>query len=172
MAGILGVIASGKIASGGGGGGSPLITAQTLGTVSGVFNGWVGCKITVGGANITVSQLARWVISGNSAVHALHIRDSAGAVVVVTSVNNSGAPAAAYLYAACTPTVLTAGQVYYIMSEEANGGDSFYDGDTTVTSVAAVTVENSVYSLSGTGVPSVAYGAGFSYGPLNATFSL
>lgn len=133
------------------------------------FNGWVGCGFTVGGSNITVTDLGRWVISGNSASHDLTIMDGSGAILVTATINTSGL-SVGYNYVSCTPTVLTAGNTYYIMSLETSGGDQFYDIGT-VTSTAAGTIITSNYAFFG-GPPLTASSGSVSYVPVNFKYYL
>jgi len=121
------------------------ITSQTLGTLRSNYDGCVGMKITVGGSSITVTQLGRWVVSGNSATHTLKILASDGTVVVSANINTSGLTAAQFNYVVITSTVLSASTSYYIVSTEANGGDQWYNNDTAITHTAAATVPNSAH---------------------------
>jgi hypothetical protein len=86
----------------------------------------VGFELTVGSTGITVTQLGRWVISGNSGTHTLAIYDNSCNLVVSTTINTSGL-SVGYNYVSITPTVLSASAVYYVFSSETNGGDQWYD---------------------------------------------
>jgi hypothetical protein len=52
--------------AGGGGGDAAFVTGEALGTIRNDFSGHVGFNVTIGGADITVTQLDRWVVSGNN----------------------------------------------------------------------------------------------------------
>src|SRR5438552_19103935 len=52
---------------------TPFVTSVTLGKLRNDFNGWVGMEITVGGTPVVVSSLARYIISGNTAVHTVKL---------------------------------------------------------------------------------------------------
>lgn len=92
------------------------------------FTGNLGMFITIGGANVTVTHLGRWVVSGNSASHSLYIFDSGCAQIATVTINCSGATPGGFLYAALgSPVTLSAGGRYYVMSGELSGGDQFYD---------------------------------------------
>jgi hypothetical protein len=120
---------------------SPVVYSRT-------GNYWLGCKITIGSASKTVTDIGRWVISGNSATHTLKILlASNNSLVASTSVNCSGATAGAYLYGSCTPATLAANTAYYLVSDE-TGGDSWYD-DCVIANSGIATVNKSVYSING-----------------------
>jgi hypothetical protein len=129
-----------------------IITSTTLGSLRSDYGGWVGCKFTVGGSSITLQTLGRWVVSGNSQTHQINLRDSTGAELAVVTVNTSGATAATYLYGAITPVVLSSGGVYYLTSKENGGGDQWYE-EHTVTASSGVTINNSCYYPTQTGIP-------------------
>lgn len=109
---------------------SPFLIGQSLsnGTRNN-FTGTVGFQFTVGASNLNVTQLGRWVVSGNSLTHDITIYDVAAATVIGTvTVNTSGAPAAAYLYGNLSSAVtLVAGKSYGIESSEVNGGDLWFE---------------------------------------------
>jgi hypothetical protein len=106
---------------------SPFITAFNTAatTTRSDFGGQLGFKFTVGGSNITISELGRWKISGNSQTHTVYILDNAGSVVVSASI--SGGSAGGFVYTTIADTTLSASTVYYCMSSETNGGDQWYD---------------------------------------------
>lgn len=122
------------------------ITSSLATSLRNDFSGEVGFGFTVGASNITVTDLGRWVVSGNSGSHNLRITD--GAVNLVTaSVNTAGQPVG-YLYTPCTPTVLLAGVTYYLFSTEVNTGDQWYN-EGVVTSTAVATILGSYYIFPG-----------------------
>jgi hypothetical protein len=128
-----------------GGGSNPFITGESLGAFqTGVL--CVGFKITVGSAPITVTDLARWVISGNSLSHTVHIYNSNGSVDIISAaVATSGAPAGAFKYVSITPTILSASTSYYVMTDETSNSDNFYDSTTTVTTTTDASVVGWAY---------------------------
>jgi len=161
--------------SGGGGGSTTFVTGQSLGSTRNNFSGCLGYLFTVGGANITVTDLGRWVVSGNSGSHVLTLDNASGTVLASVSVNTSGAPAAAFLYGSITPTVLTASTQYFVGSAEANVGDLFYDDPTTVTTTGDATVNASAFTSDGAcvaGAPSGNTGGLHSYGPVSFKYHL
>jgi hypothetical protein len=148
---------------------TPWVTGQSLGTPQSNLTGCVGVEVTVGGSNITVTDVGRWVISGNSQMHTITIQTTGGSSVVAGTVNTSGAMAGQFLYVAVTPTVLTAAGTYWIGSSETNGGDQWYDDGSVITVTAAATAPFSAYNNGGgcPGAPSINTGGGASYGPVN-----
>lgn len=148
---------------------TPFITAQSLGTLRNNNTGTTGFILQVGPSDLTVDALGRWVVSGNSGSHDVTIYDIAGASVVATAtINTSGATAGDYKYVSITPVTLTAGKRYAIESAETNGGDQWYDDDTTVTQdPTAGTVESAVFSHT-----SAHNGYNNSYGPVNFKFTV
>lgn len=141
------------MATPGGGASNPFVTGQTLVWPRNDFTASLGFKFTVGAANVTVTDLGRWVISGNSGMHLLSLCSGTdgGAPTTLGSVtvNASGATIAAYLYGSITPVTLTAGVSYYIFSDEVNGQDFWYDNNGTLTGSADGTVVGSRYVFGG-----------------------
>jgi hypothetical protein len=128
---------------------APFVTGQTLsGTLQNTYNGWLGFKFTVGNAPITVSQVGRWVVSGNTGTHVVKLVNAStgldvtgGAATVVTA----GAAPGAFQYAALAqPVVLPVNTSYYLVSREPAGGDFYYTpatvlqhtGEASITSAA------------------------------------
>ena len=132
----------------------------------------MGFKFTVGGSPITVSSLGRWVLSGNTASHVMTVVQASSSTVVATgTVNTSGAPTGTFTYASLsTPVILSANTAYYVLSQEATGGDEFYQDNTALTTTSAGTINNSEYYSGG------AYRVGnstgsYSYGPVSFIYS-
>lgn len=129
-----------------------LIVGQSLGTVRNDFEGWVGVTIRVGATPLQVQSLGRIVAPGNSGVHALKlVKASDGSDVAgsLCSVNMADArPGDTYVYTALPqPVTLQPGTDYYLLSLENQGGDSWYDVDSTVTSSAAATIVNGAWGF-------------------------
>ena len=169
------------VAASGGGGGSgdtSFITGQTVGTLRADFTASVGMQVTIAGTDVVVTQLGRWVISGNSQTHILRIySDPFGTPTLLGSVtvNTSGATAGAYLYGTLSsPVTLTASTAYVIVSDETNGGDQWSGSDASVTHTAVATVDQAVYRGGATG-GSGTFGAGGStnnaFGPIAFKYS-
>jgi hypothetical protein len=123
------------------------ITSVTAGTVRNNFTGCIGMSLTVGASNITVTDVGRWVIAGDSNTHSIVLQNGTG-VILSGTVNTSGAPTGAFVYSSITPTVLNAGGIYNLFSIETNGGDNWYhDVDSSETFTSDVTVGISAVSV-------------------------
>lgn len=154
--------------SGGGGASTEFITATTLGTLSGPA-GQRGMKITIGGSNITVTELG---IYGNASHYSssisLFIRSSTGTDLGNCSVGSWGTDSQWYWGTLGTPVVLSASTVYYIMTDTLSFND-IYGPSTTVTPTSVATVNDAAYDQ-----PPQDEGAGSNrcYGPLNFKYTI
>jgi hypothetical protein len=150
---------------------APFITGQSLGTLRNNFTGCVGFKITIGATDITVSELGRWKVAGNSGSHTIKITTADGTVIVSAVVDMTAGSDATYVYASCSPTVLSASGVYFVLSSETNGGDQWYDINTSVTPTLAATVNDGAFQTNCTGSPNATGGSNKSYVPVNFKYS-
>ena len=135
------------------------------------FGGWVGMKLTVGAAPLSVTALGRIFLTGNSGTHTVKlVRVSDGVDVPGGSVSipMAGGTAGQFQYALLSSSLtLAANTAYYLVSQETAGGDKWYDhGALTATGVASV---NSSVWLNGT-VWSPLDGPNTSYVPLNILY--
>ena len=132
----------------------------------------MGFQFTVGGTALTVTELGRWVVSGNSGNHVVKLFNADGTAVPNGSVTvtTAGKPAGQFTYAALgSPVTLAAGTTYAVMSQEVSGGDYWYDyGNTQITLTGDAGGAWAVYAYNN---PPPLYGAvggsGRSYGPVN-----
>lgn len=150
-------------------GGLPqLVNTDATATPRNDFTGYVGCKFTVGAADLYVSKLGRWKIAGNSQAHTVKlVAAGTGIDVPGGSVSISGGTAGSYVFAAlASPLILLAGEAYYLVSSETNGGDQWEDRHA-VGTATDVTVNNSVYYDTDYNVDS----AGQSYGGVNLQYA-
>lgn len=147
------------------------VTNQSLGTPQSNFSGCVGINAQTAGSSVVISQLGRWVISGNGLTHPLRLMNAAGSSVLATcTVNTSGATAAQYLYCTITPQTVGASTGFYVTSEETNGGDQWYDDTTTVTvttSVATATASTFATTANCATAQTGHTSGNFSYGPVS-----
>lgn len=152
-------------------GGGVFITGQTLGTLRNNYSGYVGMKFTVGNTPITISQIGRWVVGGNSGSHAMKISlASSGSMVTGGSatVATSGVGAGQFAYASlATPVVLSANTSYYVSSLESSGGDQWYDHDTVVAHTADATVDGAVNAANGSTSWTLSGASDNGFGPVN-----
>jgi len=135
---------------------SQFVQSVTAGTPHNDFTGSVGMQIAVGGSPITVRGLCRYVLSGNSQVHNVHIANVATGIDVASAqVATAGVPANSN---ACTlfypPVALAANSGYFVVSDETSGGDTWYGQNTTVTSSSVATVVQPIYNSQGYTCPS------------------
>lgn len=152
--------------------GNPFITAQSLGTSRNDFTGCVGLLFTAPSSSPpTITQLGRWVISGNSGAHTVHLFDTTfGGETANASVNTSLGTPGTYKYTAITPTTLIASHVYFLASSETASGDAWYDQDTTVTTDSAFgTMVSAAYNSDCTFAYTSGTSGNFSFVPPNMT---
>lgn len=139
------------------------------------YGQFVGMRLTVGGAPITVTQLGRYFISGNSGTHTLKIvRASDGVDQGSTSINMSAGAAdgLGFKYTALgSPVTLAANTVYYIVSLEVVGGDQWYGGqgvEPILTTTGVATINSAVYWKTQAGGAWASEGlTGYSFVPVN-----
>src|ERR1041385_6258811 len=79
---------------------SEFVTGVTTGTPRNDFSGWVGFQMNVGEANLTVTDLGRYIVSGNTGTHTVKIVNASGTDVSGASVSiaTSGATAGQFKY--------------------------------------------------------------------------
>jgi uncharacterized repeat protein (TIGR02543 family) len=123
------------------------VTGVVLGTLRNDYGGWAGMQIVVGANPLTVSQLGRFMASGNSGTHTVKlVKASDGTDVTGGSVAiaMSGGTAGQFKYGSLgSPVTLAAGTAYWVLSQETAGGDRWYDWDTKVTTTG-VAADNAV----------------------------
>jgi len=127
-------------------------------------------RTAIGGA-LAVRQLGRWIVSGNSGTHTVKLVDAASGTDLSggsVSISTSGAAAGQYLYADLSnPICLAPSSSYYLQCQETNGGDQWYNDDTTVTATSDLTVNNSEYN---NGSYNVGVTGSHTHGPINFTY--
>ena len=150
------------------------VTAFSAGTVRNNYSGWVGLRVQVGGSALTVTELGRLMLTGNSGTHTVKLvrasdgQDVAGGSVALAM---SGGTVGQIKYAALTtPVVLSANTAYYLMTEETFGGDSWLDLNTTLTTTSVATVTNAAYG-NGPGAWFPMAGTNQTYGPVSFKYA-
>lgn len=151
------------------------VTGATLGSAVSNISGWVGHKFTVGATPITVYELGRYVLSGNSNSHQLRIaRASDGVEVTQANVNTSGVAAGTFVYARCAPVTLQANTTYYLLTQETSGGDTVGDAASSVTTNGAYTVVQPATATYNSSTRLYSFtdvsGAGKTYGPVSLRY--
>src|SRR5208283_1819676 len=128
--------------------GTAFVTSSSGATVRSDFTGWVGMKIAVGPGALNVSAIGRICIAGNSAAHMVKFVNGSNGTDVTggaVSVNMAGCSSGQFQYSSlATPITLQAGATYYLVSQELQGGDQWYD-HAPLSSTNAATVSDSIY---------------------------
>jgi hypothetical protein len=142
------------------------------GTLRNDFGDFVGFRFTVGAAPLYVTHLGRWKVAGNSGAHTVKLYDVGAAADIPggsVSLNLSGGTDGAYNYAALPSRIaLSAGGTYIIASQEALGGDQWYDAHVITWDFAVIDSTNSAYYLAGWNIGS----GSVAYVPPNFQYSL
>jgi hypothetical protein len=135
------------------------------------FTGYVGMQFTTGNKPVRVTELGRWVASGNNQYHTLGLINASSYAWVTGSavtLNLAGKTAGAFAYASlAAPVTLAANTSYFLVSSETYGGDVWYDWNTTVTPTPlARSFDKLVYWYSGGGW-TISAASNLSFGPLD-----
>ncbi len=149
--------------------GDTAITAQTLGSLRSNYTGNVGIYFVVGSADIRVTHLGRWKVAGNTNTSTnVYIKEhSTGYILGTVTLNMTTGSNGDYLYGALGNTViLRSGVGYNVIATATNGGDQWYDNDTTVTKSADISSMQSAYNATPAGACNI-LGTNVSYGPVN-----
>jgi len=126
------------------------ITAKILGTLRNNYSGWVGTEVQVGAAALIVTSLGRIFVTGNSHSHVIKLvlastgQDVPGGAVTFTP---AGGVNGQFSYVSLQiPILLNPNTLYYLVSQEVNGGDQWYDNNTSVTPGPAGTIPTPIFS--------------------------
>jgi hypothetical protein len=107
----------------------PLLNALVLYDEANYTTGVVGMAFS-SESNINLTALGRWITAGNAQAHTVYLEDSNGNVIGSVYLNAtavSGAPPDQMLYGNLgSPILITAGDLYFLMSSETNGGDNWW----------------------------------------------
>ena len=129
------------------------------------FTGFVGMAFTVGSNPLTVYTVGRVCVTGNSQTHLakfVSASDSGPDVPGGSAMVNmlSCTPGQTVFANLASPVTLTAGGSYYLVSQETNGGDQWYDRGT-ITTTGDASVTSAVWQNGSTwtpiGTPNSAY---------------
>ena len=139
--------------------GTNFVTSRVLGTARNNYAGWVGMNVTIGASPVTVVSLGRIYAPGNTGTHTLKIVNASTGVDVPggsATVSMTGGTVGSFVYGGLANAItLNAGTSYYILSQEASGGDQWYDWNTTAQTTGAAALTGEIY---GTGSPYTAVG--------------
>jgi hypothetical protein len=157
--------------------GSAFITGRTGGALMNDYTGPIGMEITCMQACHIVA-LGRFCVTGNNATHSLMVKGS-GTIQAgqCLSVNAALGTPGTWQYAYyTTPLPLTNGDTYFVLSQEANGSDQWYDVSGTVTPAVTSAIEldgAEVCSGSCADIGAVGNSPGeLDYGPVNFLFTV
>lgn len=121
----------------------------------------IGYQFTTGASTFTITGVARWVYSGNSASHLVGLYTFGGTLLTSATVNTSGqTPGGFSTFSACASFQCQPSTTYVIASYEGVSGADDTWGDQTVT--APVT----------TGVATIIGGAYFAATPPTGSFNV
>jgi Concanavalin A-like lectin/glucanases superfamily/Bacterial Ig domain/Chitobiase/beta-hexosaminidase C-terminal domain/Bacterial Ig-like domain (group 2) len=146
------------------------VTSKTLGAIRNDYTGFVGMNITVGASPITVTALGRIVLAGNTGSHVVKIVQASNGADVTggsVTVNTAAGEPGSFAYASLSsPITLNANTSYYVVTQETQGGDQWYDYNNTIVQTTNVaTVGTAIY---GSGSSYFTEGStGQTYGPVD-----
>jgi hypothetical protein len=129
------------------------------------FTGMVGAAITVGSSPLTITDLGRYVETGNTGTHTVGVyKVSDGSLVAQTTLNlaTTRPDSTGFAYAPLSTSVtLPAGGVYYVVSSETSGGDTWegWPSFPTLTHTSAASISGAVWQ-NGSSLTTGATGAG------------
>jgi len=139
-----------------------LIMPTQFGALNNNFGGYLGMGMHIGAAPVEVKTLGRFKVGGNMGTHIVKLVDAATKADVPggsVSVDLSGGNAGEFVYGTlAAPVTLSAGLDYYLISEEMNNGDQYYDSALTrvdakqdIRGPVPVDVVTRVYAVNGDG---------------------
>ena len=113
------------------------------------ITGCVGFRFQASSA-ITVRELGRWKISGNTGTHTIHLFDTVTSTDIATvSINTTTGSAGSYIYAnVSSPPTLVSGRSYIVASAETNAGDQWYNQED-YSSTGVGSLQAAVFSTDG-----------------------
>ena len=152
----------------------PFLTNQILGTARNNYSGFAGMAIDIGSKSISLRTLGRYCVAdstGNHEVKIIAAEDNTQVPDAAVLLTLSGKTEGFVLASLASQVRLDAGKRYYIVSEELDGGDLFFDNDTAVFTHTDATVISGVYFDSTTGAWTLLGGPGRSYGPIQFTYN-
>ena len=129
------------------------VTSATLGTTRNDFTGWLGMRFTVGASPITVGALGRMCLNANTGTHTVKLIDAGSGANVpngAVSISLMSGIAGQFVYGTlASPVTLSANTSYYLVSQEANGGDRWATEYTTVMTTPVASCDGAILSNSG-----------------------
>lgn len=146
----------------------PFVTGGS-GSLRNDSNDWFGMKVTIGAKPVVIRSLGRVVNAANSGSHTVKVvRISDNSTVASVLVSMAGGTVGTFRYQNLPASVtLPANTSYYIVSQEFQGGDTWYDSNGTVDNRSVATINAAVSSPDGVTGWNVGTIPGRSYGLLN-----
>lgn len=152
---------------------SAYVKTTTLGTVRNNLTGWVGMKITTGDTTVNIRSLGRIFRTGNAQTHTVKIvKASDKSTVGSVSIPMTGGTNGQFKYVnLAAPVTLAPSTSYYVVSQETNAGDQWYDSNTSVTTNGVAVLNGSV-SNNGTTTWTEGTTANRTFGPVDFTYEV
>jgi hypothetical protein len=154
---------------------APFVASVIAGTARNDVTGWLGGVIKTGSSAVTVTQLGRYFVPGNTGTHTVKLVNASTGLDVSggsVSVNMAAGEAGAFTYGTLnSPVTLNPNSTYYLVSQEAQTGDQWYDYNTTVTTTNVAVESSSVWSTDGINYNLIG-SANQLYIPVNLIYSL
>lgn len=154
-----------RYSAAGGGAGAPgnsWVTNGPLGVYRNNYSGWVGVQFTVGGSDIDVTHIARWVINGSTGTREVAIWNATGSTKLASASLDLSAFSDEWGWEPLSYT-LSASTTYRLVSLEVSGGAQWHDSSSGYTTTSAATLIRSAY---GSPSPSIGYSTGRMYVPV------
>jgi hypothetical protein len=133
-------------------------------------------NIAVGSSPLTVTALGRIVASGNAGSHTVKLVSASTGVDVPggsVSVNTVGGTLNSFVYTnLASPVTLSANTNYYIVSQETQNGDQWFDFNTAISTTAVAADTFSVWGYNGSGYNGISSSSNHSYGPVDFVYQL
>ena len=148
------------------------VSGGTMRTNGGVWSGFQGRVIS---QDISVTAVARWIFSGNNALHGITLVDALGNLLGQEALNAAAEPAGGFAWVTLpTPVHLTAWSTFYLMSQEPGGAaEGWLNDDLSFSTTADAAVLNSVQTTNsnGVGIPTIIHPVAM-FVPVNFQYSI
>lgn len=110
----------------------PFVTSQTITGASNrsqtIQTGGMFYNAT--GINVTITQLGRWVLSGNNQTHTITVYNGSAVSQGSVTINCSGATPNQFLYGTLASPITIGPGYWFVLSSETAGGDTWTGGTT------------------------------------------
>lgn len=148
------------------------VSGGTMRTDGGFWPGFQGQVIS---QDLLVTAMARWIFSGNAAVHSVNLLDGLGNLLGQIAMNAQVEPPGGFVWITLnTPARLPAWSTFFVLSDEPGGAaEGWLNDDLAFTTTADAAIINSVQTSNqnGVGVPTVVHPAAM-FVPVNFQYSI